>query len=426
VSEGGPVTVAFGDRTLAVPDVGIRLDVPRPPPGRPETRPRGDALDRPIGVESLERAFDGVASVVVAVSDPTRETGIARILPDLLERLDRAGVREVAFAVGSGLHRPPTPREVARILGERIAGSHPVHLHDPDDGGRLVPVGRTRSGTEVLLHRGLVEHDAVILTGAVGFHYYAGFSGGRKAVVPGLAGRSTIVSNHLRALRRDGTRHPRARAGVLDGNPVHLDMVRSAAFARPAFLVNTVMGAEGEIEAVFAGHWRRAHEAACRHVRRTRTLRLRPRPLVVVSAGGAPHDIDLVQAHKAFEAAFEAVEPGGTVVLVAACPDGFGPTDFAAGLAVPEERDLVEMLRDDYRVYLQTALAWRRKAAACRLILVSGLDEDRVRAAGAEPARDLEQALLRARRELPEGTPGWLVPHGVRWLLRSESAPTAR
>ncbi len=354
-------------------------------------------------------------SAVVVVSDASRSTGVDRYLPPLLERIRQSGVETVSVAVGCGLHRPPDGREIARILGAGPAGREAVTVHDPDDDGNLVALGTTTAGTPVRVHRALVEHDAVVLTGAVGFHYYAGFSGGRKAVVPGMAARETIVGNHLRALRADGSRHPDARAGRLEGNPVHRDMVESAALVGPAFLVNSVMGDDGSIEAAFAGDWRGAHEAACRYVGATRTVRVEPRPLVVVSAGGAPHDIDLVQSHKAFEAVYPIVARGGCVVLVADCPDGFGAADLEAGLTRMDETALVGELRRDYRVYLQTALAWRRKLGTCRLVLVSGMDAAAVAATGAIPARDLSDALRKAAGVVGRHAAGWLLPDGIRW-----------
>lgn len=417
---GAPTTLPFGTGRLPLPfDAPFRLDrAPEPAGPPPAASSVADALDRPVGVGSLRESLGGARRAIVAVSDATRATGSATFVPVLLERLAGAGVREVAFAVGSGLHRRPTDEEVARILGDGVAARHEVLLHDPDDPA-LLDRGTTSAGTPVRLHPALGRDAALVLTGAIGFHYYAGFSGGRKAVVPGLAGRPTIVGNHMRALRRDGSRHPRARAGVLAGNPVHRDMAEAAARLRPAFLLNTVPALDGGIEAAFAGHWRRAHEAGCRHLRASRSIVLEPRPVVVVSAGGAPHDIDLIQAHKAFEAVAACVADGGVVVLVARCPDGHGHEDLRVGLEDLDDDGIVAELRSGYRVYLQTALAWRAKLRRVRLVLVSGLPEDVVRRTGAEPAGDLDQALRLAARTVPAGSAGWVLPHGVRFLVRA-------
>jgi nickel-dependent lactate racemase len=181
------------------------------------------------------------------------------------------------------------------------------------------------------------------------------------------------------------------------------------------------MTESGAIERLWVGHWRKAHEAACRHVRASRSVRLRPRPLVVASAGGEPGDVNLIQAHKAFEAAIGALEPGGVFVLVARCREGEGHPDFLPAFRAEGEEAMVRILRRDFRVYGQTALSWYRKARACRLILVSGLPADTVRLLGAEPAVDLEEAFRAARGSLGAGARGWVLAHGSRLLVERDT-----
>lgn len=423
-----PARLPFGEAGFALPREPFELEVAAPDPSEAtalDDRAVAAALDDPAYGPPLSGCIEGNDSVLVLVSDATRETGAGRFLGALVDRIRARTDGAIRFGIGTGLHRAPTRAEIERILGSRIAAEHDIVLHDPDDESTLVHVGRTRAGTDVRVHRALVDHDRLVMTGACGFHYYAGFSGGRKAVVPGMAARQTIVRNHLRAIRRDGTPHPDARAGRLAGNPVHRDMVEGAAMLRPAFLVNSVVDPRGRIEALFTGHWRRAHEAACRYVRRTRTLFLEPRPVAVISAGGYPYDLNLIQAHKAFEAAFPAVREDGVVILVAECRDGGGHPDFLAAFRHPTEAEHVRALQRDFRVYGQTALAWRRKASRRRLILVSGLDADTVRTLGAEPAADLREALELAGRTVERGTRGWVLPYGVRFRVESlgELAP---
>jgi nickel-dependent lactate racemase len=296
-------------------------------------------------------------------------------------------------------------------------------LHDPDDARSLEEIGRTRQGTRVVVNRALREHDRVVLTGGIGFHYYAGFSGGRKAVVPGLASRETVTRNHLRALLPDGKRHPGAAAGRLDGNPVHRDMAEGASMVGAHLLVNTVIDAAGRIERLFAGHWRSAHLAGCAYLRATRTVRLDPRRLVVASAGGDPGDVNVIQSHKAFEAAANALTPGGVYVLVARCGEGVGHPDFLPALDLGSESAIVEALVADFRVYAQTALSWAKKARRFRLVLVSDLPAALVRRLGAEPAESLEAAFAFARSTLPEGSAGWLFPHAPRLLVQALRTP---
>jgi len=414
-----PRRLAYGREALDLPPGPFQLDPLLAPPVR-ETKPRTEgayeAFDRPLGSPPIAEVFRGARRVLVVVSDATRSTGAIEFLPSLVGRVHAACRAEITFIVASGIHRRPTRPEVAAILGPELAERHGTILHDPDRGSSLREIGRTRSGTPVRVNAALLAHDRVVLTGAAGFHYYAGFSGGRKALVPGLAARETVTRNHLRALRRDGSRHPAAGAGRLHGNPVHRDMAEGAALIDPHLLVNSVVDERGRVERLFVGHWRRAHEAACRFVRSRRTVRVDRRDLVVASAGGDPSDINLIQAHKAFDAGVRALRPGGVFILVAACPEGAGHADFLPWFRFDSEDAWVRALRDDFQVYGQTALSWFRKTLAYKTILVSRLDRELVSRLNVRPAADLEEAFRFAREELSPGTPGWLIPQAGRVL----------
>jgi nickel-dependent lactate racemase len=414
-----PRWLSFGREPLDLPPEPFRLDpvIPRSPPAEDTSGdPVHEAFDRPLGCPPLEEIFRGARKVLVVVSDATRSTAAAGFIPTLLSRIHSSCRAEVTFIIASGIHRRPTDGEVRSILGDEPADRHRTILHDPDNGAELCEVGRTRSGTTVRVNAALAEHDRVVITGAAGFHYYAGFSGGRKALVPGLAARETVTRNHLRALRPDGSRHPAASAGRLHGNPVHRDMAEGAGLVDPDLLVNSVVGENGRVERLFVGHWRRAHEAACRYVRSRRVVRLSPRNLVVASAGGDPYDVNLIQAHKAYEAGVRALTPHGVFILVAACPEGAGHADFLPWFRFESESAWVRALRADFRVYGQTGLSWFRKARTYKTILVSRLEADLVARLGVRPAADLEEAFRLAREELPAGTPGWVIPQGGRIL----------
>lgn len=418
-----PEALRYGDGALRVPAFPFRLqaiDGPRLERASRSPAEIGDALGRPIAAPPLRELFRGARRVLVVVPDGTRTAATALFLPALVEAIEAAGRPKISFAVASGIHRPPTEEEIRGILGPDLAGRFAVLRHDPDDRASLADLGRTRAGTPVRVLEAVRRHDRIVLAGGAGFHYYAGFSGGRKALVPGLSSRETVTRNHLRALRPDGSRHPKARAGRLDGNPVHRDMVEGAALVGPDLVVNSVLGDGGGIERLFVGHWRRAHEAACRHLLATRRVRVAPRDLVVASAGGAPADVNLIQSHKAFESGFGALRPGGVFVLVARCPEGAGHGDFLPFLDLPDERAMAAELAAEFRVYRQTALAWFRKASCCRLVLVSDLPADTVRRLRAEPAGDLAEALAIARRHLSEGTEGWVLAAAGRLLVEPD------
>jgi nickel-dependent lactate racemase len=423
MTEGRPDSIPFGDRRMEVPETPFRLDAIRPAltPSSPMSLGAiAAAIERPNSGPALDEIFRRSRKVLVIVSDATRATGASEFLPPLLDRIRASGRATVTFIVASGIHRRPTGADVEAILGRELAARHEVLLHDPDDDSRLRDAGRTRAGTPVRINASVGEFDTLVATGSASFHYFAGFGGGRKALVPGLAARETISRNHLRALRRDGSRHPGARAGRLDGNPVHRDMVEGASHHAPNLVVNSVLNDKRRIEALFVGHWRRAHEAACRYLRGRRTARVVPRPLLVVSAGGSPKDINLIQAHKSMEAGARALSPGGVYVVVASCREGTGSLDFDDGIARGNEEAMIRALHEDFKVYSQTALAWHRKTRSHRVILVSDLDAEVVRGLGAEPASDVEQALRMAADTLPRDAAGWVLPHGAAVHVETE------
>jgi nickel-dependent lactate racemase len=433
--EGDRIQIAFGAGRVTVPATSFPLEKVDQLKAAGNDRPAGAIEPNDLKAQVQEAAArlntlpgppnrdaDAKERLLIVVSDATRKTGAPEYLPALVQALEAGGRYDIAFIVASGLHRRPQPGEFDALIGEGLVARIPVLLHDPDDPAGLRDIGTTSLGTRVKVHRALLEFDKILVTGSVGFHYHAGFSGGRKGLVPGLCARETIVSNHLRTLQEDGSRNPASRAGVLTGNPVHEDMEEAASFLKVALLINTVMTPAGEIERLWVGERVTAHRQACEYLASTRTVRLCPRELVIVSAGGHPSDLNLVQAHKAFEGAFPALTPGGTMILLAACPEGAGSSDFSDGLARRTESDLLRSILADYRVYSQTALSWRRKAAACRLILVSGLDSKEVERARAEPAPNLQEALAMAVSGMPEMNSGWIFENGSRWLVEPNPA----
>jgi lactate racemase len=289
--------------------------------------------------------------------------------------------------------------------------------HDARDEAGHVDLGLTERGTPVLLDRALFDHSHVVLTGAINFHYFAGFTGGRKSVCPGLAHARTVEATHLLALDFEtGGRRAGVGPGRLDGNAVHEECERVAAEVAPSFVVNAVTDARGRVVRAYAGDWRAAHRRACAEYADTHTVGIeRKRPLVVVSAGGAPYDLNLIQAHKALDFASYACEEGGTIILVAECADGTGRPDFLKWFDEPDSRALERRLRDSYEVNGQTAWSLLTKAERFRVHLVSSLPDEDVRRMRMTPARSVEEALAAAGAER-RAAAGYLIPRGAAFL----------
>lgn len=352
--------------------------------------------------------------VVIITSDITRYTGSEIYLPLLLERLDRQGIadRDVEILIALGIHRKQTEHEHRRILGP-LYGRIRVSDHDCDDPGALAHIGTTSNGIRVSINRKAVEADQLILTGTIGFHYFAGFGGGRKSVLPGIASRKACMASHFAVLNpgEGSGRNPLATTGNLDGNPVHGAMVEGCALAKPAFILNTVLSADKSIIAAFAGHWREAHEAGCRFYREKFACPLAEKgDLVVASCGGFPKDINLIQAHKSMEYAAQALRDGGVMILLAECRDGFGNGTFFNWFRHKSLDVFETALRAQYEINGQTAYSLLQKALRFRIILVSLFPPQQVEEMGMIPARTLDEALALADGMLPAGWRCYLMP----------------
>jgi len=375
----------------------------------------GAVIDDPLDSPALEDILSPGESVLVVVSDATRATGSAQVVNLLTRRLVQLGVavRDLRVIFATGIHRPVTPAERAELLTPFVAQRVRALDHDARDERACVDLGMTERGTPVLLNRALFDHSHVVLTGSVNFHYFAGFTGGRKSVCPGLAHARTVEATHLLALDFErGGRRAGVGPGRLDGNAVHEECERVAAEVAPSFVVNTVVDEKGAVVAAYAGDWRAAHRRACAEYADTHSARLDARrPLVVVSAGGAPYDVNLIQAHKALELASYACEEGGDIVLVAACTEGLGRPDFLKWFDSADSRALEARLRDSYEVNGQTAWSLLTKAERFRVHLVSGLPDEEVRRMRMRPARTVEEALTAAG-----GGAGYLLARGATCL----------
>ncbi|MDX9974665.1 MAG: nickel-dependent lactate racemase [FCB group bacterium] len=375
-----------------------------------------EALVAPLGME--RGLFDIVRpgeSVALIVSDSFRQTRADRFLPVLVDGLNRAGIRDgdIQVCYSTGTHRGPAPEEQKLILGAEMyarLGGH-AFAHDAHDSANLELLGTTRRGTPVWINRRVLACDRIVATGTVVLHYFGGFGGGRKSIVPGIAGVETISRNHSMNLDPHSDRlNPDVRIGVLDGNPVAEDMLEAAQFVPVDFILNTVLNRQGRIAGLFAGEMDAAHRAACRMAYELYSAPIDEQAdLVVASAGSAKN---FVQSHKALFNAYQAVKPGGRIVFVAPCPEGPGSEQFTQWLRRRDRADIIAGLRERAEINGQTALSTVEKAPlAC---FVTEMGEDSVALLRGRKAESLTDALNKAHAELTAlGTPDptvWLMP----------------
>jgi lactate racemase len=371
------------------------------------------ALDAPIESPQLEDVISPGDTVLIVASDATRATGSAQVINLLVRRLIQNGIQpsDIAIIFATGIHRAVRPDEKIELLTSFIAQRVRIIDHDAYDLSQLVQIGTMPDGTPIEVNRALKEFARVIITGGVGFHYFAGFTGGRKSICPGLASARTVEATHLLALDFDREeRRVGVGTGCLDGNAVSEACERVAALIDPAFSINTIVNEEGRAEKIFAGHWRTAHRRACEEYLASHSREISAkRELVIVSCGGAPYDINMIQAHKALDMAAQACADGGTIILLAECGDGLGREDFLKWFAANDSRALAHRLKENYEVNGQTAWALLTKAERFQVRVITKLADEDVRRMRMIPTATIESVLS----ELSTGAKGYIMPRGA-------------
>ena len=386
----------------------------------------GGRLDEPIASKPLEEIIGEGESVLVVVPDATRQTACASVVNLLVRRLIANGTMpfNIRIIFATGIHRKVTDEEKRDLLTPFIFQRISTLDHNVKDLRRLAGLDSKQfvnfgeiDGAPIELNRALTEHDHVIIIGGVTFHYFAGFTGGRKLICPGLASSATVSATHALAFdcaiksRRAGV-----GAGILDGNAVHEAFMEVAAKINPSFAVNTVTNDKGEATAIFCGDWRESHRAACDFYASHHTLEINEkRDLVIVSGGGAPFDLNMIQAHKALETAAAACNDGGTIALLAECADGLGRHDFLSWFEAENSDKLAENLCARYQVNGQTAWSLLRKAERFNVQIVTSLTEDETRPMRLHKARSLEETL----NDLDKTTKGYILPFGAKFLIQN-------
>lgn len=405
------ITLPYGSTSLQA-EVPDNADIILPE--RPETRSLepGEMLYRalasPISGKPLCELVAPGERVAVLVSDATRPAPTHTLLSYLLPELEEAEAKPlIVFALG--LHRGMSLSEKKQILGQHL--HHVRHReHDTDN---CVHLGHTSRGTPVEVFSPVAECEHVLCTGNIEYHYYAGYTGGAKALLPGVSSKESIVRNHSLMLEE----------GAVAGNresPVRCDIEEAARIAGVDFILNVVLDADKNIVHAVAGDPIEAHRAGCTVVDALYRVQVEPADIVVVSAGGAPKDINLFQAHKALEQVRRAVKPGGAVILVAACSEEYGNSTFEEWLReCPAPRDAIARFEEGFVMGGHKAALLAKLSLEQELYLVSEHGRDFAEKAYFNHASTLQQALKEAckKRRSPEVL---IVPQGNTTLLSSK------
>ena len=355
--------------------------------------------------DSLERLCRGVHRVLVIVSDRTRVTGVKVYLPVLLDFLAECGVdpKGTEIHVANGMHAPAGPGALKEFLPSGLVERFTVSEHDCNSRESHFYAGTTSRGNRVFLNKKAKEAELVIITGSIGLHYFAGFRGGRKSVLPGIAAFETICSNHRLTIPGGQGFHPLCKNGSLSGNPVHEDMVEALPMIPPSFLLNTITDGTGRIVDVFTGDPVEAHERGCEEFRKIAEVDAGEKAdCVIVSCGGHPRDVTLIQAHKAMENVRPVLKDGGSMVVLAECSQGIGSDTFLSWFDGSDLPAVRKRLVSNYTLHGHTALAMLEKLSRFKIYLVSGLESEVVASVGLIPAPSVEGAL----REILSRTTG--------------------
>jgi lactate racemase len=422
------INLAYGrdGLTLTLPDT-VDVLSPRFLPGLPdEIEALRGGLRNPIGSAPLAKLLKPGDSVVVVHTDITRATPNDRILPVLLDELEANGIarEDITLLNGLGTHRQQTEAELRAMLGNRIVEGYRCLQHDCYDEANLLSLGETSLGHPVRINRFYLEADVRILTGFIEPHFFAGFSGGPKAVLPSLAGAESVFTNHGIEM----IAHPKATWGVVEGNPIWEEMREVALRTHPAFLLNVSLNVNREITGIFAGDMLSSFEKGCAFVKENAMRAVdKPYDIVITTNSGYPLDQNLYQSVKGMSAANQIVRQGGSILIAAACEDGLpNHGQYAALLAqAGSTQGVIDMIskpgfyaQDQWQVQIQAQIQRRSDV----YVYSDGLTDEQIERALFIPCRNLEQTVVQLLEKYGSQARICVIPEGPQTIpyLRGE------
>lgn len=369
-----------------------------------------EAIQNPIKSPSLREIAQPGQTVAIVVDDHTRGLPCHILINPIVEQLQRAGVEETDITIifGTGTHRATTQEEQQQLLCDVSCQGYRVEVHNCD-AADLVHVGTTSYGTEVEINRVFHEADLHLLTGDIGYHYYAGFGGGRKSLLPAVAGRTAINKNHGMLT------HPKAVTGNLEGNPIHLDMTEAAKLARVDFIVNIVRNTHKEIVSAFAGDLEQAFLEGVKITDEMGRVEIQERADIVITSAGYPKDINLYQGTKAMVHALGAVRDEGVLIALLECREGIGHKVFEEWAHQYRSYDeLSHQIQTNFIMGGHKIFYMAQGAKKVHQYLISNLDADELREYYyVTPFKSLKSALNEAFEQVGRDATVWAMPHGT-------------
>lgn len=375
------------------------------------------AMADPIGTPPLHELAAGKKTCTIIISDHTRPVPSKHIIPFMLEELRRGSPDiQITLLVATGFHRPTSTEELVGKLGRDIVDRERIVIHDSRDAASNVKIGVLPSGADCVIDRLAVETDLLVAEGFIEPHFFAGFSGGRKSVLPGVCDQVTVLGNHCSKFIAS----PFARTGVLDGNPLHRDMLAAAKMAKLAYIVNVVIDEEKKVAAAFAGDPVKAHRKGCELLLGYCQVKPRQRGDIVISSnGGYPLDQNIYQSVKGLTAAEAAAAPGAVLIMVSSCTDGHGGESFYNALhdcespeklteeilATPQE----ETKPDQWEYQILARVLCKHRV----IYVTDPAQRPTIEGMKLEWAPDVDAALARARQAKGEDAHLVVIPNGI-------------
>ncbi len=374
------------------------------------------ALASPAGSEKLSQLAKNKEEVVIICSDHTRPVPSKFLIPPMLAEI-REGNPDAAIKllIATGFHRASTREELVEKFGKKVVENEEIIIHISTEESSMVDCGTLPSGGRLRLNRTAVEADLLIAEGFIEPHFFAGFSGGRKSVLPGVASKETVLANHC----GEFIAHEKARTGIIEGNPMHKDMLFAAEKAGLAFILNAAINEDKEIINAFAGDFEEAHEKGCRFVAELAGARARPADIVITTNGGHPLDQNIYQAVKGMTAAEATCKAGGVIIIAAECSDGHGGLSF---YKTYQEASSIQQIREDIRGRDRTETIpdqWESQILArildkFEVIMITEAPRAMVKNMHMTKARSMEEALTLADKRLEDRDVSiTVIPDGV-------------
>ncbi len=364
-----------------------------------------NAIENPIGSKKLNELVKPGMKVAIVTSDITRPFPNAKVLPLVIEKLNNAGIPDkdivTVFALGS--HRKHTEEEKKYLVGEKLYNRIECIDSDPND---CVHLGKTSKGTDVDIFSRVANADFIICLGNIEYHYFAGYSGGAKAIMPGVSTPNAIQQNHSMMIM------PEARAGNID-SPVRKDIEEAASMLGIGFIVNVVLDENKRIAFAVAGDYIEAHRAGCTFLDKLYGVKIHDKAdITIVSAGGFPKDLNLYQAQKALDNSKDSVKDGGIIILLANCSDGLGNKAFEQWMSAKTKEECIKDIKENFVLGGHKAAAIAKILATKRIFLVSSLDKELIKKTGLEPYETLPEAFNAATEIMGNDSKVFIIPHG--------------